>query len=114
MNNCRDQNGRFQRGNPGGPGRPPIATEKRYHDTLVSVCSLDQWREICERAVCDAISGDFRARAWLSTYLVTAGVPMEPWEPPPTREEQHERYRKLAEDLGLDPDVVFGDGDGEH
>ncbi|NLF73135.1 MAG: hypothetical protein GX575_29215 [Candidatus Anammoximicrobium sp.] len=68
--NGRKLNGRFALGNPGGPGRPPIARERRYAETLATVCTVDDWREICERAVKDAKAGNRHAREWLSKYLL--------------------------------------------
>ena len=66
----RDNNGRFSKGNPGGPGRPPLEKESRYHQTMVEACSVDDWQRICQRAVEDAVDGDHRARDWLAKYLV--------------------------------------------
>jgi hypothetical protein len=66
----RDNHGRFAQGNPGGPGRPPTAKERGYLEALTAVCTLDEWRGICRRAVKDAKAGDARARDWLSKYLV--------------------------------------------
>lgn len=68
--NGRKVNGRFALGNPGGPGRPPIARERRYAETMATVCTEDDWREICERAVKDAKAGNRHAREWLSKYLL--------------------------------------------
>ncbi len=68
--NGRDYHGRFAPGHPGGPGRPPSAKEREYLETLGSVCTIDDWRAICRRAVKDARAGDHRARNWLSKYLV--------------------------------------------
>ncbi len=68
--NGRKVNGRFALGNPGGPGRPPIARERRYAETMATVCTEDDWREICERAVQDAKDGNRHAREWLSKYLL--------------------------------------------
>ena len=68
--NGRDDHGCFAIGSPGGPGRPPIERERRYAETLASVCKVDDWLEICRRAVEDAKVGDHRAREWLSKYLI--------------------------------------------
>ena len=68
--NGRKENGRFTRGNAGGPGRPPRAREERYLQTLGEVVSEDGWRRVCERALADAEAGDARARNWLSQYLL--------------------------------------------
>lgn len=62
----------FQVGGPGGPGRPNRQTEAGYLQTMMQVCNLDSWREICERATAEAKQGDPKAREWLSRYLVGA------------------------------------------
>lgn len=66
----RDRAGRFIAGNPGGPGRPPRATEQERLDALHSAVSADDWREVCAAAVAAAINGDNKAREWLSKYLL--------------------------------------------
>ena len=72
----RDGKGRFARGNPGGPGRPHRETEREYLAILVSACPLGTWREVCARAVEDALAGDARARQWLASFLI--GAPPNP------------------------------------
>jgi hypothetical protein len=71
--NGRRPDGTFAPGNPGGPGRKPRPTEQRYLQTMMSVCSLEDWRQITLRAVQDAKQGDSSAREWLAKYLV--GLP---------------------------------------
>ncbi|MBD3299827.1 MAG: hypothetical protein GF347_00565 [Candidatus Moranbacteria bacterium] len=66
----RDSKGRFLKGNKGSPGRAPIATERKYLASMTSVVSVDDWIEITEQAVEDAKGGNWRARDWLSKYLV--------------------------------------------
>jgi hypothetical protein len=68
--NGRDSRGRFTRGNPGGPGRPPRATETQYLLALSAACPPETWAAICRRAMEQATEGDAAARAWLSTFLV--------------------------------------------
>jgi hypothetical protein len=70
LNGHRDGNGRFAAGNPGGPGRPRRAVEHEYMATLTEAVTLDDWREVVERAREDAKGGDARARQWLSDLLV--------------------------------------------
>jgi len=70
MSNGRDSNGRFSRGNAGGPGRPPRALEQDYLAAIGDVVSVADWHEIVGRALADAKRGDSRARSWLSQYLV--------------------------------------------
>lgn len=71
----RDANGQFAKGNPGGPGRPPRATETDYLNALTEVVTLDDWRQIGARAVADAKTGDKAAREWLSKYLIGDSPP---------------------------------------
>ena len=66
----RDGHGRFAKGNPGGPGRKPRATESAYLATLADVCDIEVWRGICARAVQDALNGDRAAREWIAGYLL--------------------------------------------
>lgn len=69
-NTGRNPDGTFAPGNPGGPGRPPRATERQYMAVVMTACDLDAWRAIVERAVEDAKNGDGAARAWLASYLL--------------------------------------------
>jgi hypothetical protein len=66
----RSDNGRFARGNPGGPGRPRRAIESEYLATLGDAVSLADWREVVARAVADAKAGDSAARVWLTKHLL--------------------------------------------
>ncbi len=66
----RGARGRFAKGNLGGPGRPRRAVEREYLAALSAAVSLDDWREIVQRAVTDAKGGDATARVWLARYLV--------------------------------------------
>lgn len=68
--NKRDRRGQFALGNPGGPGRPPLVTERQYLETLGAVCTVEDWQKICEKAVTAAMAGDHRAREWLSKYVL--------------------------------------------
>lgn len=95
MTDKRNRDGTFAKGNAGGPGRPPRATESEYMRVLMGACPLDTFREVVERAVTDAKAGDPQARAWLASYLV--GKPSASGgAPKPTR--------VLAEEVaGIDP-----------
>ena len=93
----RDEHGKFAPGNRGGPGRPPAAKETKYLRAMGSVVTVDDWVEITLRAVEDAKDGNYRARDWLSKYIV--GPPqvgfdavMEEHEDPETGQ----RFRRLA------------------
>ncbi len=65
-----DHAGLFKPGNPGGPGRPKRQTEAAYLETMLAAVPLDVWSKIVESAVQAALSGDDKARSWLSKYLV--------------------------------------------
>lgn len=66
----RNQDGRFAPGNAGGPGRPRRATEQAYLLATLNACPLEAWEEIVLAAVEAAKSGDWKAREWLSGYLL--------------------------------------------
>ncbi|MFN2202346.1 MAG: hypothetical protein ACK2UO_14155 [Caldilineaceae bacterium] len=70
MTATRDSSGRFQVGNPGGPGRPQRRTEAFYMQAMMDEVPLDTWRDVVRAAVTAAKSGDHRARSWLAKYLV--------------------------------------------
>ncbi|MBI5879945.1 MAG: hypothetical protein HZB53_20040 [Chloroflexi bacterium] len=70
MTDYRNADGTFTAGNPGGPGRPPRATERAYLASMADSITLDDWRQIVARAVADAKAGDKSARDWLSRYLL--------------------------------------------
>ena len=69
----RAERGRFAEGNPGGPGRPPRATETAYLEALTEIVTPERWRAICERAASDAEAGDAKAREWIAKYVIGAG-----------------------------------------
>lgn len=62
--------GCFKPGHPGGPGRPPRQTEDAYLISLRAAVTPEHWRRVVARALKDAQSGDAKARAWLSRYLL--------------------------------------------
>jgi hypothetical protein len=73
--NGRKSDGTFDKGNAGGPGRPPRVVERDYLVTMSDAVTLEDWRAIVARAVKDARDGDATARSWLSRHLLP---------PPPT------------------------------
>lgn len=84
MENARKIIGRpFQKGNPGGPGRPPRATEAAYLDATVQAVPLEKWRKVVSIALQQALRGNHKAREWLGRYLLpqkpvtTAATPEE-------------------------------------
>ena len=70
LNGHRDGRGQFAVGNPGGPGRPRRAVEQDYLATLADVVTVEDWREIVQRARDDAKRGDAKARGWLAEFLL--------------------------------------------
>lgn len=66
----RDENGRFAKGNKGGPGRPNKARETRYYEIAMLAVTFEQWKKIIQRAGSDAESGDAAARRFLADYLL--------------------------------------------
>jgi len=70
MTATRKPNGTFAVGNPGGPGRPPRATERIYLETLYSAIPVDAWQKVVEKALADAQAGDEKARAWIEKFVL--------------------------------------------
>ena len=66
----RDNQGRFSKGNPGGPGRPRRAVEEDYLAALSDQLSIERWENIVSRAIEDAENGDHRARDWIARYAL--------------------------------------------
>ena len=66
----RDENGRFIKGNGGGPGRPKKEREVRYYEIMQTACTLADWKAICKKAVEQSKRGDAVARKWLSDYIM--------------------------------------------
>lgn len=64
-----DENGKFAKGNPGGPGRP-FRRQQRFLVTLNDSVSDSQWKTIIATAVTQAMEGDRYARDWLSKWLL--------------------------------------------
>ena len=70
----RESNGQFAKGNSGGPGRGKRTTEIAYLTAMSDTVSIDDWQAICQRAVKDARNGEWRARQWLSEYLLRTDI----------------------------------------
>ena len=66
----RDNQGRFSKGNPGGPGRPRRAVEEDYLTALSDQLSIERWENIVSKAIEDAENGDHRARDWIARYAL--------------------------------------------
>lgn len=71
----RDHAGRFGPGNKFGKGRPRRSIETEYIAALSDTVSLEDWRGVCRKALEKALSGDHRAREWLTRYLIGAEPP---------------------------------------
>jgi hypothetical protein len=72
---ARDDNGKFIKGNGGGPGRPKRDKESAYLDVMRSIVTDKKWRAIIQKATDKAEHGDAIARKWLADYLI--GPPIE-------------------------------------
>ncbi len=70
----RDENGKFVKGNKGGPGRMKKEREEKYYDITVTTVTFEQWKRIVTKAAQQAERGDHVARKWLSDYLQGAPV----------------------------------------
>jgi hypothetical protein len=55
-------------GNP--KGRPPRETEREYLEATIANVSIEDWRDIVEKAVEQAKHGHSGARTWLAEYLL--------------------------------------------
>ncbi|HAM40526.1 MAG TPA: hypothetical protein DCP69_04125 [Candidatus Omnitrophica bacterium] len=71
----RQDNGRFAKGNPGGPGRKPRPVEEGYLDLFREGVPPARAKRIIEKAASQAEHGDAKAREWLFNYL--AGKPAD-------------------------------------
>lgn len=61
MTPVRDNKGRFVKGKPGGPGRPPRATEQEYREAIKEVIPLERFIRQLEKLAARADRGDSRA-----------------------------------------------------
>lgn len=67
----RRANGSIQKGSrPKGGGRPPMHVEKEYLKATIQTVSLEDWKRIADIALRDALNGDWRARDWLTKYIL--------------------------------------------
>ena len=75
MMSGRELNGRFAKGNKGGPGRPRRAIETEYLAAIADIVTPEAWCSVVTRALADAEQGDARAREWLSRHLFGEKTP---------------------------------------
>ena len=100
--NGRDSSGKFVPGNPGGPGRPPRATEESYLATMRETISQQDWKEICKRALKDAKAGDHKARQWIADFLIGRTIPLSAEQTDPTGEKPYQpEVEQFKQHLGL-------------
>lgn len=85
-----DENGKFAKGNPGGPGRPKKEREQKYYEITLTAVTFDEWKAIVIKAKDQAKRGDAVARKWLSDYLLG----------PPIQRTEHEITGTLIIDWG--------------
>jgi hypothetical protein len=67
---ARDDNGKFIKGNGGGPGRPKRDKESAYLEIMRAIVTDKKWRSIVQKAADKAEHGDAIARKWLADYLI--------------------------------------------
>lgn len=70
------ETGKFSRGNPGGPGRPPKKTEAAYAEAMRRAISVDEFEKLTKK-MAEAVkkNGDVAAFKVLASYL--AGLPVQ-------------------------------------
>lgn len=75
----REPTGPFAKGNTFAvgkkTGRPTRKVERRFMATLISQMKEEDWVGIIRKAIDQALKGDYKARSWLSQYLI--GKPVE-------------------------------------
>ncbi len=73
---ARDERGRFIKGQSGNPaGRASRQVEAEYLNTTIAAVSLGDWKQIVDKAVQQAKTGDGDARKWLAEYIL--GKPVQ-------------------------------------
>ena len=72
--NGRTKRGTFAPGNKHGRGAVSAATRGERLAALLSVVTDADWAAVCAAAVKQARRGDWRARQWLSAYLLPPAV----------------------------------------
>jgi hypothetical protein len=67
----RNDKGQFVKGSPGvSTGRPPRKTEAAYLEATLNRVSLENWQAVIDKALVDAITGDYQARRFLADYVL--------------------------------------------
>ena len=89
----RDDKGRFTRGAPPGPGRPPRRDQREFLRRLLALCTDERIDAVLMRLIADAARGDAEARKLVLGYLL--GKPSAS-APTPTQ-------LAIEEESGADP-----------
>jgi len=72
----RGEHGQLKKGSVLNPkGRSKRATEEAYLDILKKEVTVNDWREIVQKAIIDAKRGDSVARKFLADYII--GTPIQ-------------------------------------
>ena len=66
----RGPDGKFIKGKPGGPGRPPHATEQEYLGVFKATIPLERFAKIVEAQARRAEKGDQRAADLIFKYIL--------------------------------------------
>lgn len=66
----RQKNGRFAEGNCGGPGRPPLKTERDYLLVFESTVTHDRWQKVLSKILESAEAGNLKAAEFLAKYIL--------------------------------------------
>lgn len=66
----RDDQGRFAKGAPAGPGRPPRRAEREILERLRTLCTDDRIDAVLLRLIADAAQGRADARKLLLAYVI--------------------------------------------
>ncbi len=72
MTDKRDNKGRFLTGHKGGPGRPPIETERAYMDATIAACTPTDWARVVKQAVDDSLNDDPKVKNAARNFLLKA------------------------------------------
>ena len=93
MNEGRDDKGRFVKGAPGGPGRPPRRGQREMLRRLMALCGDERFDVVVMRLIALASSGNVEA-----IKLVLAYVVGKPSAPAPTT-----TLLAIEDEAGADP-----------
>lgn len=80
-NGVRDAAGRFQRGNPGGPGNPHARAVARLRARLLEVVTPEALGELAQGLLDAARNGDVAAARLLLSYTIGSPARQEPPDP---------------------------------